>query len=53
MLVRLAKRPAKRKQWNPDEHKKWLKKVWGNKQVRLVEKYLHAAREDRKLVGAK
>lgn len=52
-LVRLAKPQAKRKRWNPDEHKRWLKKVWGNKQVRLVDKYLHADREERKLVGAK
>ncbi|MEY2428231.1 MAG: hypothetical protein QOJ40_1116 [Verrucomicrobiota bacterium] len=38
-----------RNRWDPKEHKKWLKKVWGNKQVSLVDKYLQADREDRKL----
>jgi antitoxin (DNA-binding transcriptional repressor) of toxin-antitoxin stability system len=52
-LVRLVPPETKRKRWNPEEHKKWIKKVWGNKQVRLVDKYLQADREDRKLLGAK
>jgi len=52
-LVRLVQPETKRKRWNPEEHKKWIKKVWGNKQVRLVDKYLQADREDRKLLGAK
>ena len=52
-LIRVAERKPNRKRWNPEAHKKWLKKVWGNKQVRLVDKYLQADREDRKLVGAK
>jgi antitoxin (DNA-binding transcriptional repressor) of toxin-antitoxin stability system len=52
-LVRFVPPETKRKRWNPEDHKKWIKKVWGNKQVRLVDKYLHADREDRKLLGAK
>jgi antitoxin (DNA-binding transcriptional repressor) of toxin-antitoxin stability system len=50
-LVRVAEPEIKRKRWSPEEHKKWLKKVWGNKQVRLVDKYLQADREDRKFPG--
>lgn len=52
-LVRVAEQKAKRERWNPEKHKKWLKKVWGNKQVRLVDKYLQADREDRNLLAAK
>jgi antitoxin (DNA-binding transcriptional repressor) of toxin-antitoxin stability system len=52
-LVRLVQPETKRKRWNPEEHKQWIKKVWGNRQVRLVDKYLQADREDRKLLGAK
>jgi antitoxin (DNA-binding transcriptional repressor) of toxin-antitoxin stability system len=52
-LVRVAEQEAKRERWNPEKHKKWLKKVWGNKQVRLVDKYLQADREDRNLLAAK
>jgi antitoxin (DNA-binding transcriptional repressor) of toxin-antitoxin stability system len=49
-LVRVTELSPKRKSWNPEQHKKWMKKVWGNKQVRLVEKYLQADRDDRKFV---
>jgi len=48
-LVRVAEPKTSRKRWHPEEHKKWLKKVWGKKQVSLVDKYLQADREDRKL----
>jgi len=48
-LVRIIEKKANRKRWNPEEHMKWLKKVWGNNQVSLVDKYLQADREDRKL----
>jgi antitoxin (DNA-binding transcriptional repressor) of toxin-antitoxin stability system len=48
-LVRVAEPKVSRKRWNPEEHKKWLKRVWGKKQVSLVDKYLQADREDRKL----
>ena len=48
-LVRVVPQKRKLKRWDPEEHKRWLKKIWGNKQVRLVDKYLQADREDRKL----
>ena len=49
-LMRVVREKPKRKRWDPEEHKKWLKKVWGNKQVPLVDKYLQRDREDRKLI---
>ena len=52
-LVRVLENVPKRKRWNPAEHKKWIKKVWGNKQVRLVDKYLKADRKERNLLRAK
>ena len=52
-LVRVAEQKTTRKRWNPEAHKRWLKKVWSNKQVSLVDKYLQADRADRKLEGAK
>lgn len=52
-LVRISEPVRKRKRWDPEEHKKWMKKVWGNKQVRLVDKYLQPDRKDRNLLRAK
>jgi antitoxin (DNA-binding transcriptional repressor) of toxin-antitoxin stability system len=52
-LVRIVEKTPRRKRWNPEEHKKWIKKVWRNKQVRLVDKYLHADRKDRDLLRGK
>ena len=52
-LVRLVPPETKRQRWNPEAHKQWIKKVWGNKRVRLVDKYLRADREDRKLLGTR
>jgi antitoxin (DNA-binding transcriptional repressor) of toxin-antitoxin stability system len=49
-LVRVAERTAKRKRWNPEEHRKWIKKVYGNKVFHSSEKELAAARADRKLI---
>ncbi len=46
-LVRVASQITKRKRWNPKEHMRWLKKNWRNKQVRLVDKYLSADRQER------
>ena len=34
-----------RKRWDPDEHMKWLKKIWGQEQVALVDKYIQADRD--------
>ncbi|HEY1789039.1 MAG TPA: hypothetical protein VGJ73_12830 [Verrucomicrobiae bacterium] len=50
-LVRVAPAKATRKRWNAEKHMKWLEKIWGGKQVRLVDKYLQADREDRTLVS--
>jgi antitoxin (DNA-binding transcriptional repressor) of toxin-antitoxin stability system len=47
-LVRVIQEESKRQRWNPEEHKKWLKKIWGNQPVALVDKYLRAGRQDRK-----
>jgi antitoxin (DNA-binding transcriptional repressor) of toxin-antitoxin stability system len=52
-LVRVVPQKPKRQRWNPEEHMRWLKKFWGNKQVRLVDKYLQADREDRKFATTK
>jgi len=48
-LVRVTPEKPRRKRWDPEEHRRWLKKVWGKTQVALVDKYLQADREDRKL----
>jgi antitoxin (DNA-binding transcriptional repressor) of toxin-antitoxin stability system len=48
-LVRIVQERSRRKRWDPKAHMNWLKKTWGNKQVSLVDKYLQADREDRKL----
>ncbi len=46
-LVRVAPQKKQRKRWDPKEHMRWLKKIWGGKQVRLVDKYLSADRQER------
>jgi antitoxin (DNA-binding transcriptional repressor) of toxin-antitoxin stability system len=48
-LVRVVEKKPRRKRWDPEKHKQWLKKMWGDEQVSLVDKYLQADREDRKL----
>ena len=48
-LLRVVDPTPRLKRWNPNEHKNWLKKVWANKEVRLVDKYLQADREDRQI----
>ena len=49
-LVRLVKPEAKRKRWNPEDHLKWIKKVYGNKVFPSIDEELAAARADRKLI---
>jgi antitoxin (DNA-binding transcriptional repressor) of toxin-antitoxin stability system len=49
-LVRLVKPQAKRKRWNPEEHMKWIKKIYGNKVFPSIDEELAAARADRKLI---
>ena len=47
-LVRIAEPKAKRKRWDPEEHKRWMKKVWGDKMFPNSEEKLAEARADRK-----
>jgi antitoxin (DNA-binding transcriptional repressor) of toxin-antitoxin stability system len=46
-LVRIIQDTAGRKRWNPEEHAKWSKKVWGNRTVRSSDAALARARADR------
>ena len=46
-LVRVRQEKPRRKRWDPQEHKRWLKRVWGERHVSLVNKYLKSDREDR------
>jgi antitoxin (DNA-binding transcriptional repressor) of toxin-antitoxin stability system len=49
-LVRFVPPKSKRKRWNPKEHRKWIKKVFGNKVFPGSGEELAAARADRKLI---
>jgi antitoxin (DNA-binding transcriptional repressor) of toxin-antitoxin stability system len=49
-LMRVAEPPARRKRWTPEEHKKWIRKVWGKKVFPAIDGPLAAARADRKLM---
>jgi len=49
-LVRLAQPEVKRKRWNPEDHMKWIKKVYGNKVFPSIDEELAAARADRRLI---
>ena len=49
-LVRVAEPAARRKRWNPEEHKKWIKKVYGNKVFPSIDEQLAEGRADRKLI---
>lgn len=49
-LVRVVPQEAKRKPWNPAEHREWVRKVYGNKVFPSSEEDLAAARADRKLI---
>jgi antitoxin (DNA-binding transcriptional repressor) of toxin-antitoxin stability system len=46
-LVRIQERKGPRRRFDAEEHRRWLKKVWGNREVTLVDKYLASDREDR------
>jgi len=43
-LASLEAPQLRRKRWDPEAHKKWLKRIWGGKKTCLVEKYLMAER---------
>jgi antitoxin (DNA-binding transcriptional repressor) of toxin-antitoxin stability system len=47
-LVRVVQPKTKRKRWDPEEDKKWMKKVWGNKMFPSSDEQLAAVRADRK-----
>jgi len=49
-LVRIVERTPKRKRWSPEEHKKWIRKVYGNKVFPSTDAQLTSARMDRKLL---
>jgi antitoxin (DNA-binding transcriptional repressor) of toxin-antitoxin stability system len=46
-LVRIVPEKPKRKRWNPEEHMRWLKKVWGNKMMPSSDAALARDRADR------
>jgi len=48
-LIRVAEATTKRKRWNIQEHKRWIKKVYGNKVFPSLDAQLAADRADRKL----
>ncbi len=48
--VRVAQPKTKRKRWNPEEDKKWIKKVYGNQVFPGSDEQVAAARADRKLI---
>jgi antitoxin (DNA-binding transcriptional repressor) of toxin-antitoxin stability system len=49
-LVRYVESEKPRQRFDPAAHARWQKKWNGGKTVRLVDKYLPAAREDRPLL---
>jgi antitoxin (DNA-binding transcriptional repressor) of toxin-antitoxin stability system len=48
-LVRVAQPETRRKRWNPEEHRRWIKRVFGDKMFPSSDEALTAARADRKL----
>ena len=46
-LVRISEPVRKRKRWDPEEHKRWLKKVWRGKMMPSSDAALARARADR------
>lgn len=49
-LVRLPQPSPKRPRWSVAEHRKWIKKVFGNKNFSDSEKLLEADRSDRNFI---
>jgi antitoxin (DNA-binding transcriptional repressor) of toxin-antitoxin stability system len=48
-LVRVTQAEAKRTRWTAEEHRRWIKKVFGRKVFPSSDEPLAAARADRKL----
>jgi antitoxin (DNA-binding transcriptional repressor) of toxin-antitoxin stability system len=49
-LMRVRQPETKRPRWNPEEHRRWMKKVYGNKVFPSSDERLGADRADRKLI---
>ena len=49
-LVRITEPARKQKRWDPEEHRKWIKKVYGNKIFPSSDEQLARDRADRKLI---
>ncbi|MSU34260.1 MAG: hypothetical protein EXS36_03950 [Pedosphaera sp.] len=49
-LVRVEIQPAQRKHWNPEEHRKWIKKVYGGRVFSSSDDELAADRAERSLI---
>jgi antitoxin (DNA-binding transcriptional repressor) of toxin-antitoxin stability system len=49
-LVRVVQRMPARKRWSPEAHKKWIRRVYGDKTFPSSDKQLAAARADRTLI---
>jgi antitoxin (DNA-binding transcriptional repressor) of toxin-antitoxin stability system len=52
-LARVTQAEAKRPRWTPEAHRKWIKKVFGNKVFPCSDEPLAAARADRKLTSGR
>ena len=48
-LVRVTQPEVRRPRWSPEEHRKWIKKTFGNKVFANSDDQLGIARQDRKL----
>jgi antitoxin (DNA-binding transcriptional repressor) of toxin-antitoxin stability system len=48
-LVRVTEPEARHLRWNPDAHRRWIKKVFGRKVFPSSDERLAAARADREL----
>ena len=49
-LVRVLEPKSTPRRWNPEEHKKWVKRVYGNKVFPSSDDSLAAARAERRLM---
>jgi hypothetical protein len=48
-LVRVTQAGTKRPRWSREEHRRWIKKVFGKKVLPSIDETLAAARADRRL----
>ena len=49
-LVRVVETNPKRKRWTSQEHRKWIRKVYGKKVFPSLDEELSIGRSDRKLI---